>query len=90
MTCFNADLYPQSKPPVIAYARKAEVLDRFDPAVIQQRTTHDFTLGLMSMKERALLVRGGLEIQSAPGHGAEIRAWFPLLCGEPFSTRGSE
>ena len=62
----------------------------FDPAVIQQRTTHHFTLGLMSMKERALLVRGGLEIHSAPGQGAEIRAWFPLRCGEQSSTRESE
>jgi PAS domain S-box-containing protein len=53
----------------------------FDPAVIQQRT-HDFTLGLVSMKERALLARGGLEVRSALGQGAEIRAWFPLPGGE--------
>jgi PAS domain S-box-containing protein len=53
----------------------------FDPAVIQQRT-HDFTLGLVSMKERALLVHGGLEVHSALGQGAEIRAWFPLPGGE--------
>ena len=58
----------------------------FDPAVIQQRTAQEFTLGLVSMKERALLVRGGFEVQSAPGEGAEIRAWFPLAPGEPLST----
>ena len=54
----------------------------FDPAAIQQRPTQDFTLGLVSMKERALLVRGGFEIHSAPGQGTEIRAWFPLALGQ--------
>jgi PAS domain S-box-containing protein len=58
----------------------------FDPAVMPQRTTQDFTLGLVSMKERTLLVRGGLEIVSAPGQGTEIRAWFPLPNGEPPSA----
>ncbi|MEY2518719.1 MAG: hypothetical protein QOF24_478 [Verrucomicrobiota bacterium] len=50
----------------------------FDPATIQQRESQDFTLGLVSMKERALLVRGGFEVHSAAGQGTEIRAWFPL------------
>jgi signal transduction histidine kinase len=58
----------------------------FDPAVIQQRTTQNFTLGLVSMKERALLVRGGFELRSAPGQGTEIRAWFPLPNDEHPST----
>ena len=57
----------------------------FDPAVIQQRTTQDFTLGLVSMKERALLVRGGFEVHSAPGQGTEIRAWFPLAPSQRLS-----
>ena len=55
----------------------------FDPSAIQQRgATQDFTLGLVSMKERALLVRGGFEVHSVPGQGTEIRAWFPLPNGE--------
>jgi signal transduction histidine kinase len=58
----------------------------FDPAVLQQRTTQNLTLGLMSMKERALLARGGLEIHSAPGQGTEIRAWFPVPNNEHPST----
>jgi PAS domain S-box-containing protein len=58
----------------------------FDPAVMQQRTTQDFSLGLVSMKERALLVRGGFEVHSAPGRGTEIRAWFPLPVAEHPST----
>jgi PAS domain S-box-containing protein len=57
----------------------------FDPAVIQQKATQDFTLGLVSMKERALLVGGGFEVHSGPGQGTEIRAWFPL----PFAERPS-
>jgi PAS domain S-box-containing protein len=57
----------------------------FDPAAIQQSVTHS-SLGLVSMKERALLVRGGLEVHSAPGQGAEIRAWFPLLFPEQDSS----
>jgi signal transduction histidine kinase len=58
----------------------------FDAAAVQRRTTQDFSLGLVSMKERALLVRGGFEVQSAPGQGTEIRAWFPLPDGEPSSS----
>jgi signal transduction histidine kinase len=58
----------------------------FDPAVIQQRAPQRSTLGLVSMKERALLVRGGVEVRSAPSQGTEIRAWFPLALDEPFST----
>jgi signal transduction histidine kinase len=58
----------------------------FDPALIQQRTPRDFSLGLVSMKERALLVGGGFEIHSAPGQGTEIRAWFPLAPGDHLST----
>ena len=62
----------------------------FDPAVIQQRAARHSTLGLVSMKERALLVRGGLEVHSALGQGTEIRAWFPLPCGERSSIRETE
>jgi PAS domain S-box-containing protein len=58
----------------------------FDPAVIEQRTAQHSTLGLVSMKERALLVRGGLEVRTAPREGTEIRAWFPLARGEQLST----
>jgi signal transduction histidine kinase len=54
--------------------------------LIQQRTPQDFSLGLVSMKERALLVGGSFEIRSAPGQGTEIRAWFPLARGEQPST----
>jgi PAS domain S-box-containing protein len=58
----------------------------FDPVMMQQRAPEHSTLGLVSMKERALLVGGGLEIHSTSGQGTEIRAWFPLTCGERPST----
>jgi PAS domain S-box-containing protein len=58
----------------------------FDPAAIQQRAAQHSTLGLVSMKERVLLVRGGLEVNSVPSQGTEIRAWFPLTFGQHPST----
>jgi signal transduction histidine kinase len=36
------------------------------------------SLGLVGMQERVLLVQGKLTIQTSPGHGAEVRAVFPL------------
>jgi PAS domain S-box-containing protein len=61
----------------------------FDPAAIQQSVTQHSTLGLVSMKERALLVHGGLEVHTAPGQGAEIRAWFPMVLPEHASSAQS-
>ena len=40
---------------------------------------HVACLGLVGMEERALLVGGRIEIQSAPGRGTEVHAWFPLV-----------
>lgn len=36
------------------------------------------TLGLQGMEERALILGGQIEIDSAAGHGTEVRARFPL------------
>lgn len=36
------------------------------------------SLGLLSMEERASLAGGGFELNSAPGCGTEVHAWFPL------------
>jgi PAS domain S-box-containing protein len=59
---------------------------RDDGAGFEPTATQHSTLGLVSMKERALLVRGGLEVHSAPGQGTEIRAWFPLARRDPSAT----
>jgi signal transduction histidine kinase len=45
----------------------------FDPA--GEFTSH---LGLNSMRERMAALGGALEIESAPGQGARIRATVPL------------
>ena len=50
----------------------------FDSAAIQQQAKSGASLGLLSMKERALLAGGDFEVTSTPGRGTEIRAWFPL------------
>lgn len=47
----------------------------FDPL---ERKTDRGTLGLVSMKERAYLVHGGLEVESQPGRGTSVRARVPL------------
>jgi len=38
-------------------------------------------LGLVGMRERLLLVGGGLSIESAPGSGTILEAWLPLPVG---------
>jgi signal transduction histidine kinase len=43
-----------------------------------ERTTDRRTLGLVSMKERAHLVHGGLEVESKLGQGTRVRASIPL------------
>lgn len=45
---------------------------------ISARTTERGTLGLVSMKERALLVQGDLVVESKPGEGTSVRARIPL------------
>ena len=46
----------------------------FDPAVDENRRS----LGLTSMRERVHLLRGELDIESAPGRGTTVVAWVPL------------
>ena len=41
-------------------------------------TTRASGLGLINMKERALCVRGHLEVRSAPGAGTEVRVSIPV------------
>jgi signal transduction histidine kinase len=50
----------------------------FDPEAVRLRPAQRASLGLVSMKERAALVGGWLEISTSDGGGTEVRAVFPL------------
>jgi signal transduction histidine kinase/ligand-binding sensor domain-containing protein len=56
----------------------------FDTSITQKQRS----LGLVSMRERAHLLGGELDVQSAPGQGTMIVAWVPLDAAsgiEPFN-----
>ena len=50
----------------------------FDVEAALEHASRGATLGLLSMQERVRLARGNVEIKSAPGHGTEIHARFPI------------
>lgn len=50
----------------------------FDQEAVRRRPAGRSSLGLISMKERAALAGGRLEIESASGSGTRVRAVFPL------------
>jgi signal transduction histidine kinase len=50
----------------------------FDVSPLREQAVRGASLGLLSMEERAALAGGGFEVDSSPGHGTEVRAWFPL------------
>jgi signal transduction histidine kinase len=55
----------------------------FDVPSVRERAVRGASLGLLSMEERAALAGGGLEYDSTPGRGTEVRAWFPLKWAQP-------
>jgi signal transduction histidine kinase len=50
----------------------------FDALAAQARATQGKSFGLLGMRERVELIGGSFELISAPGRGAEVRAYFPL------------
>lgn len=50
----------------------------FDVTKAHQRSSQGGSLGISGMEERANLALGHLAIDSAPGLGTTIHAWFPL------------
>ena len=50
----------------------------FDQEAVRHRPANRSSLGLISMKERAALAGGRLEIESLHGRGTKVRAVFPL------------
>lgn len=53
----------------------------FDPALGRQRAAAGQSFGLLGMQERASLAGGHIEIDSTPGKGTEVRAWFAIGSG---------
>jgi PAS domain S-box-containing protein len=62
----------------------------FDPRTLDGRSVADVTLGLQGMRERALLVGGGIEIKSSPGRGTEVKARFNLTSAASLERRELE
>jgi signal transduction histidine kinase len=50
----------------------------FEPSEKEKITADDRGMGLLGMKERAVIVGGTLEIESAPGEGTTVYARVPL------------
>ena len=50
----------------------------FDVTPVREAALRGASLGLLSMEERAALAGGGLKLDSAPGAGTCLYAWFPL------------
>lgn len=58
----------------------------FDVVAARSHALLGGSLGLLSQQERAALVGGRVEIQSTPGAGTEVRAWFPLSLTDNISN----
>ncbi|HWW01933.1 MAG TPA: ATP-binding protein [Candidatus Acidoferrum sp.] len=54
----------------------------FDVGGSRGEAVRGASLGLLSMEERASLAGGGVELNSVPGCGTEVHAWFPLKSPE--------
>jgi signal transduction histidine kinase len=55
----------------------------FDVETLMKDSDVGHSLGLLGMQERAQLVGGRLEIESAPGQGTMVVACFPLTMQRP-------
>jgi len=58
----------------------------FDSAAVAVSADSQRRLGLLGMAERAALVAGMLEVESAPGNGTTIYLTVPLDVSDPVST----
>ena len=50
----------------------------FDVQQIEKTSAERGSLGLLEMKERAVVARGQLTVESTPGHGTALRLLVPL------------
>jgi PAS domain S-box-containing protein len=49
----------------------------FDPREARRRSSRGASLGLLGIRERAEILGGRAVIDSEPGHGTSVLAWFP-------------
>ena len=59
----------------------------FDLPHALKRVTAGDSFGLLGMQERAVLVGGRIEIETAPAQGTTIRMYFPLDANNPYVER---
>jgi signal transduction histidine kinase len=59
----------------------------FDPAVLDNRSTHGF--GLFSIRERLQHLRGHVEIRSKPGKGTTVMLTVPISLAPPAAEEGT-
>jgi signal transduction histidine kinase len=50
----------------------------FNVPAAQSRAASGASMGLLGMEERAELAGGRIEMDSTPGAGTRVKAWFPL------------
>lgn len=50
----------------------------FDVAAARERAVRNGSVGLLSMRERASLAQGRLDVESTPGHGTQVHAYLPI------------
>jgi signal transduction histidine kinase len=50
----------------------------FDAVTIGHAVNATSGIGLFSLRERLALTGGGLDVESAPGHGSSVTVWVPI------------
>jgi PAS domain S-box-containing protein len=50
----------------------------FDVVNAREHARHGSSMGIIGMEERCRLIGGQLDIQSVPGKGTIVQAWFPI------------
>ena len=71
-------LNPLPKHPEIAFLEISDNGVGFDVAEVDKSYDKRGSLGMVNLRERAELVNGILNIQSAPGKGTKIQVFIPL------------
>lgn len=71
-------LNPLRRDPEIALLEISDNGVGFDPKAVGSQYERRGSLGMVNLRERAELVEGFLNIDSAPGHGTRVQVFIPL------------